>query len=227
MSDILEVLAALGYILPWLLLLGNVVWFYIRGEYNPRVVYSHRVEHWSINGSQLYVRVTWVIENKGKLKVRLMKGCIRLYRIQPWPHAELIARLKDGDHYLNPGENEIDWPVLEHRDLHRPHGPLEIEPGEIDEIPFDFVISGDNRLVMVYSYLGNEKKKRKVGWNKWTIIDLSAEETAAMVSNNRDSKNGNKNGKMIERPGEQTQQGQKPIRQRPPVPVDTRTKGGK
>ena len=50
----------------------------------------------------------------------------------------------------------------------------EIEPGESQDIQFDFILGDHVQTVLVYSYLLNERKRqRKLSWDSTTLYDLA------------------------------------------------------
>lgn len=169
----LNILQATAIVVPWGVLGVSAWWFFKRRQRFPRANYTHRIEHWAVGSGKLLLRVVLVIENKGEVLLPIAEGCVRLYRVKPWPE-ELLLPVSRGEDPVHPGENEVDWPIICKRDLNLPYGPTEIEPGEMDEIPFDFVVDDTEQLVMVFSYVGNQQKsKRQVGWNKSTTYYLA------------------------------------------------------
>jgi hypothetical protein len=75
---------------------------------------------------------------------------------------------------LDRDATEIVWETLCDRTKDFGAEHCEIEPGELDEFIFDFVIPLDVRKVQFYSHVQNvTKRKRNVGWNTSTIYDVS------------------------------------------------------
>ena len=93
-----------------------------------------------------------------------------------------ILPLADEINNLDNGKREIEWPMLEKKEINEKKEDCEIEPGESDEICFDFLIDTDVEIINIYSYLSNIKKKSKlyklfkkerdIGWPITTIYNL-------------------------------------------------------
>src|SRR5438128_12098375 len=101
--------------------------------------------------------------------MRVTKGCAWLEQLDPVPTA-VGERIAGGDDIVPPERVDAEWGLLQKRDL--PVGfVLEIEPGETDQIEFDFLIPPDVQRILVYSHLANPKKET-AGWNLNTIYEL-------------------------------------------------------
>jgi len=49
---------------------------------------------------------------------------------------------------------------------------MELEPGETEQIDFDFIIP-PLEVIEVYSHVNNEQKRKKeIGWNLTTVKDI-------------------------------------------------------
>ena len=83
---------------------------------------------------------------------------------------EALSERDDDDEHCEP---EAGWPLLNESRLRFGKGKREIEPGETDEVHFDFVLDSDVQIIVVYSYFKNvTKKRREIGWHATSTYDL-------------------------------------------------------
>jgi hypothetical protein len=96
------------------------------------------------------------------------------------------------------------WPCLVDRECNWSKECREVEPGEIDEFHFDFVIPAHVQLVEIYSYIRNVKKQdREIGWNTTTVYSLCEDTNMA-------------------KSGTQFRTGQGPPKKTPPKPTPSK-----
>lgn len=158
--------------------------FVRRRQAYPRVDVAHRIYHCRLPDGKVLLRVVLEVHNKGEILLVLDSGFTRLSQVQPCE-----SELYEGDK-----QREIDWPVMSEKSIYtsdsaeelgRRDGKAEtreVEPGETDEIPFDFIVGADVQIVLVYSYLKNARKRwkrvglcpkrREIGWNVSTLYDF-------------------------------------------------------
>jgi hypothetical protein len=114
---------------------------------------------------RIFIHLAVRITNCGSVLMQIKSGCAWVEQLQPLPEST-ERDLKAGE-FIPPGRVDAAWALLEKRDL--PKNFLrEIEPGETDQIDFDFCIDSNVRRVLIYSNLPNAKKKIG-GWNLNTI----------------------------------------------------------
>ena len=154
----------------------------------PRAKLEHRVTHWPINEiNKRLFRVSLFIENQSEVLMRLDSGFCRLQQVDPC-NTDDLTNPKLRDQMEMHGETELPWrtivkvkldwhsspesvPALQPTLFSR-HGGREIEPGESDELHFDFLIEPYVSRVLVYTYLHNKSKRTRkggIGWNLTTI----------------------------------------------------------
>jgi hypothetical protein len=135
-------------------IVATAVWFWRRRRRYPRLDLSHIINHSNLGCGYYWVRVEVRIENKGEVIATIPKGLTALQQVLPL-RPEMGARISGRDPELLVG-TELPWPVISMNsgDI----GKLEVEPGECDGIPYDFIISDDIELVIVYTHLANAKK---------------------------------------------------------------------
>ena len=152
------------------------IWTYIlfvrkRQKY-PRANITHRVEHWPVSDGKTLLRVTVNISNEGEILLSLVSGFTRVQQMMPWP-PELLEFIKRDKEFVKGGQTEVEWPLLKQRPFPFEKREREIEPGEIDEVHFDFIIDPEVQIVVLYSYLKNKRKwRREIGWNTTSVYEL-------------------------------------------------------
>lgn len=138
----------------------------------PRANVEHRVAHWRV-GDQVLLRVTVRLTNVGSvlLQVKGIKAVIE--QLLPLPD-DVTAALAEGRDPVAAGQSEILWDNIGERTCDFTENRREVEPGEIDECTFDFVLPGAVRKIQVYSHVQNlSKSDENVGWNTSTVCDLT------------------------------------------------------
>lgn len=151
----------------WLLFVKN------RQDY-PRAKVSHTISRFTLaNGSRL-LRVQCTVTNIGPVLLRLDSTFTWVQQILPLPKdfETAFGAGKDPLATLGPSDSEYGWPVVTERKCDWKASPREVEPGEDENMQFDFVVDDKAQLVEIYSYFRNERKKREIGWSGTTIYDL-------------------------------------------------------
>ena len=116
----------------------------------------------------LHVCVT--VTNTGDVILRLISCLTRVQQILPL-EGDLLDLINAGQDPVKKG-TEVLWPEIKSIES---SCKMEIEPGESDEIHYDFILNDEVRLIEIYSYFKNIKKRwrsRNIGWNLTTIYDL-------------------------------------------------------
>ncbi len=156
-------------------ILVGAVWFFCRRVRFPRAAVSHIVTHRALREGKILLRVTIRAENSGVVLIKPESIAVRINQVRPL-HPNLV-----GCDLVRDLQSEADWPII----AERTHHPIdhEIEPGECDEIHFDFELEAGVETVLTYSYLKNVAKKkrrpfgepREIGWNTTTTYELHDE----------------------------------------------------
>ena len=125
------------------------------------------VEHKVTTNGRTLVRVTLHIRNIGRIIMRLDKALVYLQHLEPWDE-ESLKSLENLDTEIRDEMSpvaEADWAQVDNgaRVIHFSTGQKDIEPGEEDEIPFEFLVPQDTRLMLVYAYIRNSS--RRGYWN--------------------------------------------------------------
>ena len=175
LKDITDIIAAIATVVA--ILVGGF-WSYTlfvrkRQKY-PRANITHRVTPRPMTNSQLLLNVAVTISNPGEVLLSLVSGEIRIQQILP-PPSELLNSINQGHDPVEEGQTEVQWPLIASRKSKWEKGKLEIEPGESDQLQYDFILDAKVQTIQVYSYLRNAKKRRReIGWGLTTIYDLQS-----------------------------------------------------
>jgi len=142
--------------------------FLRRRERLPHLNVEHVVMAWPVgNARLLHLRIR--VTNVGGVIGRLREGKAWVQQMFPLPY-DVALKIRNGDDPVADGCTEVAWPLAaDVRLCNWSAKPMEVEPGEIDEYPFDFVIPEDVSAVQVYSHLRNHAKVGDVGWNTTSI----------------------------------------------------------
>jgi hypothetical protein len=139
----------------------------------PRAITSHRITHRTIATGKVLLHVIVTISNKGDVLLSLVEAEVRIQQVLPTP-PEVLEKISSGVNPRQIDRQEISWPLIDKRVTIWKEGEgIEIEPGEEDNLYYDFVINSSIQTVEVYSHFKNAKKRpRDIGWNLTTIHDL-------------------------------------------------------
>lgn len=99
--------------------------------------------------------VNVIHSNVGGVKVKLTSGDIKIYSLDP-PDPK------------DTGESSV-W-NLQAEKTELPGGDLLIEPGESDQIHYEFILSDDAPL-RIYTYYENPTTLTHTGWVTWSLYD--------------------------------------------------------
>ncbi|MHC4171357.1 MAG: hypothetical protein ACYST5_00230 [Planctomycetota bacterium] len=160
------------------------VWTYMmfvrRRQKYPRAKVSHRIIHKKIDNNKTLIRVDVEMCNQGDVLIRLSRRLVRIKQMLPLGESAL-QMIDSKKKRIRRKEAKGQWPILGEVDLSGEDAIYEIEPGDTDEFPFDFVISSEVKTVIVYSYFRNKAKRgREIGWNKRTVYDIFEKEGVTM-----------------------------------------------
>ena len=172
-KEIAEILVAVATVIAFIV---GGMWSYKlfvkkRLKY-PRANITHKILHKPIPSGKVLLHVTTVISNTGDVLLSLISGTTRIQQMLPLSQ-EVLNGISEGKDPVCEQETEIEWPLLMDRDSDWKEREFEIEPGEEDQIVYDFIIDANVQTVVVYSYLKNVSKgSRDIGWSLTTVYDL-------------------------------------------------------
>ncbi len=167
-------------------LLAGGYWFYRRREKYPRMNLALQATLDSADQQRQLVRVCVRLENVGKVMAKLVCAEVWLQQLDPRPAQALdsIERMPQTIRDDSSPSAEALWPLVGKRVLHFAEGQREIEPGEQDELWFDFLVDAEVKSVLVYAHIENAAKsrtpllwwrKREIGWNGSVAITQGEE----------------------------------------------------
>jgi len=138
----------------------------------PKAKIEHKVFHKKITDDKILLHVDTTILNTGNVLISIVSGVTRVQQMIPTQNT-ILNSINEGKDPVSEELNEINWPLIQEREYKRKKGELEIEPGENDQICYDFIIDSDVQTVVIYSYYKNiNKYRRDLGWHLTTKYDL-------------------------------------------------------
>lgn len=144
----------------------------------PRADVLQTISHHHLCDNKWLIRVTATVVNKGEVLIEFEQGFTRLLLVRPGDEP-LEKAIREGPLPRAGGGSRIEWPCLEQLRC-CPNPPREIEPGETDEIHFDFVIDDTIRTVIAHTQLENRAKRTQAFvWERSTVYDLDEKEANA------------------------------------------------
>lgn len=151
-------------------ILGGAFLYLKRRQRFPRAKITLQVTDRLISGNKVVLRVGITVGNQGEVLLSLESGFVGVQQVVPCPRS-LLDSVNSSGSIVAETKTEAAWDVIAHRDFSEGR---QIEPGEEEELYFDFLLDAEIKTVIVYSYFRNKVIKRKeLGWNKTVIYDLS------------------------------------------------------
>ncbi len=140
-------------------------------EAKPWANVEHAVVSKKLTDEKWLLRVTVSVHNKGKVRLNLGKGEVRVHNLLPYTASEVKGLI---DQLAKPDERQTEaaWDLLEKVDFSERNLRHELEPTESDHVHFDFFLEKTVKAVIVYSHIENSTKPG-IGWNETTLHDLT------------------------------------------------------
>lgn len=174
LRDVLEILQKLTAIFA--LIIGGI-WTYTQfiqhREFYPRANISHQISDLALPDSQTLLRVRVSIENSGNTLLEITKGEVRIQRVLPLSRI-ITDNLHSRADPIRGGPQRLPWPAIRLRHLKWAPREFHIEPGETQQIDFDFVIPSDIRAINAYSWIQSAKNdaSTSLGWSSSTLYRI-------------------------------------------------------
>lgn len=148
-------------------------WLFIKNRQKyPRANIIHIISHKTLDDGQAFLRVMTEIHNSGNVLISLVSGKTRLQQVLPMSD-DMKKHINDYKINDKNEKNEIEWPEICEKEIKWDKGKCEIEPGEKDQMCYDFIIDPDVETISIYSYFQNiEKKTKNMGWGITTIYNI-------------------------------------------------------
>lgn len=188
-SDFKEIGESIKVNVEWVAIIVGGLWAYRlfvknRKEF-PYATIEHNIEYWYLEDGKIYLTMIVTVKNSGEVRLPLTSGIISVQQVLPlhshirWPLREANEdNLKDGkvkNLFITEDRQagmEIDWPEIGYRSLVWPKGDIQLEPGESEELQFDFILENTIQTVKIVSYIENKYRKQKSGWTKTTMFNF-------------------------------------------------------
>lgn len=135
---------------------------------------QHKIATVRLTNDKILLRVAVSIHNSGNVLLPLREGEVRIERVLPLSDVSQEKLGKDGGLIVD--ANLHLWPTIKLLPLKWQRGQFNIEPGEQDEIPADFVLSSNLEVVNVDTHLTNPSNP-SLGWRHSTIVNLMDKES--------------------------------------------------
>jgi hypothetical protein len=143
----------------------------------PRAILSHSISHFPLGRGRSLLHVQVTISNAGQVLLNIVSVTTRVQRVLPIP-STISDALESEPGPVPPGESEVPWPLVSELDSQFMPGQFEVEPGEHDEIHYDFFIPDDLKVLEVYTSVANQAKPgRDLSWNITTIHQVPTDST--------------------------------------------------
>ena len=153
--------------------------FYKHRQKYPQANLSHNISHEFLSDDKVLLRISVAVQNVGNVIISLNRCDIRVQQIIPV--GDKINELLENHYEMNDINEksefldyEIQWPLLKHVELECKDGLCGIEPNEIEQFCYDFIIDSNVKTISFYSHFINQtiKGKKELGWHLTTIYNL-------------------------------------------------------
>ena len=188
-----DALAAAQSLMTMLAILVGAFWSYrafVRGRLRyPRIDLTHVISHRYLSDGRILLHVNVAMKNQGSILARIGESHTAVQLVLPLLDDNDLADcgLEKSELYaisagaiegtvierMRKDETDIAWTQLARIDKSWDQGYCEIEPGELENFGFDFVLRSGVRTVRVYSFFRNNRKRRGLGWRAITFYDTA------------------------------------------------------
>jgi hypothetical protein len=152
------------------------LWTYLlfiqqRQQY-PHVKFEHHVSHQALPGHRLLLMVDITDSNVGTVKASLTSGDLKIYNLEPRDLSDQeINQINSGTQSGGEEPNAL-WSIVARRILTWKADENVVEPGEMDQLHYEFIVSDDVGPLIIYSYFKNPMiTERELGWVTRSIYD--------------------------------------------------------
>jgi hypothetical protein len=133
---------------------------------------DHVISHLTIDDAYRLLGLTVNIQNIGSVRIEPPSCSVEIKQVIP-ASGEMLDKIRKGEHPALNGQAEIDWPRVasKKRLLQNVHKVL--DPGEVDHIHFDFILSKDVTAVWIVSEVPCGGSDLNLSWVEGTYCDFS------------------------------------------------------
>lgn len=151
--------------------------FLMERRHLPHANIEYSISHIPLNPETKLLRVVITITNNGNARMEIKNTDIRIQRILPISCTQSSSCVTEEiDHAFRNVQrtgNQFAWPMIAQRKSEW-QTSLDVEPGEKEQLDFEFVVSSGIKTIRVYSYIRNESKPTtKLGWHQSTYYIFS------------------------------------------------------
>jgi len=162
------------------------LWTYLtfiknRLEY-PYAKIEHKIHYWHIGEKRIYLSVVVLFVNSGKVLISLKRGTVYIRQVRPLTTDIKNYIKKSSPEDLRNGQvakmfvdkgRQISWPEIGYRICEWNDGEILIEPGETEEIQFDFIVDENIETIEIITYFQDARKwKSDIGWKLTSLYDF-------------------------------------------------------
>lgn len=167
-------------------------WLFVRTRQRyPSANLTQKVDYRILAEGKLWLRVTVTLQNVSKVLLSLVYGKTWIQQVKP-VDSDLLSKVKQDEEPLDEDGLEYLWPLaVNMKEKDWPKGTRQIEPGESDQVHFDFILNPEIETIIVYSYFRNAKRfrrKKELGWQITNVFDVKSVENGGKT--NGSDKNG-------------------------------------
>jgi hypothetical protein len=138
-----------------------------------RTSVEHRITHRPIGGGKVLLVVEVLIANTGDVLVALEAGETTVKQLVP-PEPQLLRQIAEQDLHQPRRHQSTGWKLIAYEPDEPGRRGVEIEPGNLDQSVYNFIIDAGVRTVQVHSYVDNVQKQRlQIDWRRFRIIRRS------------------------------------------------------
>jgi hypothetical protein len=162
-------------ILTSLAIIAGGIWFWQRGEMQPRANVEHVITYEPLTEHYALLHVQAEIRNEGKTRLHIRQARAWVQQILP-----LVGSLREevehnGPAVVNADDHAVNWTLVPGALYDRSDLSIDIEPGEAAGDWFEFVIPREAKTVRLYTYFRNQaafQQGADTGWSSETIYQV-------------------------------------------------------
>ncbi|MDE2836908.1 MAG: hypothetical protein OXL97_05280 [Chloroflexota bacterium] len=155
---------------------GYWAYFKLRAfrDFEPHITITQAVSHRAISDSYTHIAVTATLHNSSKVGIELYEGTYYLQVVAPFEDEQIEHWY--GQVFSDKEETNIQWPVYDTIQHRWKKGEFVIEPGESNQVTYEFIVLREVESVMAYAYFrnpkGSESPRTAQGWSATTVHDM-------------------------------------------------------
>jgi hypothetical protein len=150
-----------------------------------RTKVEHHVRHRAIGGGKILLVVEVRVANNGDVLVVLERGETTVKQLVP-VSSRISERIAAGELARPARHQATGWDLIAYEKDEPGKQGIEIEPGNVDQAVYNFIVDDDARTVQIHSYFDNLQKRQlqidwrrlrlvrrsRMGWHRTTVYDI-------------------------------------------------------